>query len=43
MNTAAAGATVRLRFSPKYPLSDLVSSAHNFSEQYLKGACAATL
>ena len=32
MNTAAAGATVRLRFSPKYHLSDFVFSAHNFRE-----------
>jgi hypothetical protein len=30
MNTAAAGATVRLRSSPKYHLSDFVYSAHNF-------------
>lgn len=32
MNTAAAGATVWLRLSPNYHLSDFVSSAHNSPE-----------
>jgi hypothetical protein len=36
MNTAAAGATVWLRFSPKCHLSDFVSSARNFLEHTLK-------
>jgi hypothetical protein len=30
MNTAAAGATVRLCYSSKHHLFDFVSSAHNF-------------
>jgi hypothetical protein len=43
MNTAAAGATVRLRFSPEYHLSDFVYSARNFPEHTYKAARVAAL
>jgi F0F1-type ATP synthase membrane subunit c/vacuolar-type H+-ATPase subunit K len=43
MNTAAAGAVVRVCLLPKYQLSDFVSSAHKFPEHTSRGVWAATL